>query len=228
MSAKGKALVAKLRKDPEVRDADALAAWLGRRKAYKKMGVPSKMAGSLANSPGGKEGAKQFSESPAGKAARAQAGSQNKPSGSGRMRGLAARLVSERDSAEGREREQRRSSATSNRPRMVGGFDIDDDDDDMDYGPSESARQGPSAEQRYQDREIRAAQQRERGRAFRAIMEQGGLKTNTALSEEYRGIPNTYKRKDGMAGDEMADHLARFYPELGIESERDLIDFFAA
>lgn len=51
--ARGKALVAKLRKDPKVVDAEALAAWIGRRKKLLKSGVSAKKAGKLAGKEGG-------------------------------------------------------------------------------------------------------------------------------------------------------------------------------
>lgn len=46
--ARGKALVAKLRAQPETRDAEALAAWIGRKKKYKRMGASDKVAANLA------------------------------------------------------------------------------------------------------------------------------------------------------------------------------------
>lgn len=51
--ARGKALVAKLRKDPKVVDAEALAAWIGRRKKLLKSGVSAKKAVKLAGKEGG-------------------------------------------------------------------------------------------------------------------------------------------------------------------------------
>jgi hypothetical protein len=74
---------------------------------------------------------------------------------------------------------------------------------------------------------LRDMERADRAKLYKAIMDQGGLKSRAELREEYAGIPNTYKRKDGLAGDELADHLAICYPELGIESERDLIDYLA-
>ena len=51
------ALVAKLRKQPEVRDAEALAAWIGRYQKLRKAGVSNKKAMKLAGKEGGmKEG----------------------------------------------------------------------------------------------------------------------------------------------------------------------------
>ena len=51
------ALVTKLRKQPEVRDAEALAAWIGRYQKLRKAGVSNKKAMKLAGKEGGmKEG----------------------------------------------------------------------------------------------------------------------------------------------------------------------------
>lgn len=56
-------------------------------------------------------------------------------------------------------------------------------------------------------------------------MDAGGIATHAdQLREEYRSIPNTYKRRDGLPGDEMAEYLAMYHPELGIETENDLIE----
>lgn len=113
----------------------------------------------------------------------------------------------------------------------------DFEDDDLDFigkGSSSNESRGEgsaptkSAQQKREDKIIADMEKAERSRTFKAVQEFGGLKTNDDLREEYAGIPNTYKRKDGMAGDDMADHLAQFYPELGIESERDLIDFLVS
>lgn len=62
---------------------------------------------------------------------------------------------------------------------------------------------------------------------FSYIIEQGGIRPSSEdLREEYREIPPTYRRPDGVPGDEMADLLATDRPELGIETERDLLEFF--
>lgn len=72
---------------------------------------------------------------------------------------------------------------------------------------------------------IRHLEKEERSRLYRAVMEFGGLKTRgSELREEYRAIPNVYKRKEGLPGDEMADLLATHYPDLCIRDERGLID----
>ena len=68
------ALVAKLRKQPEVRDAEALAAWIGRYQKLRKAGVGNKKAMKLAGKQGGmKEGGV--------KAADRKAGGKNKETG---------------------------------------------------------------------------------------------------------------------------------------------------
>lgn len=79
---------------------------------------------------------------------------------------------------------------------------------------------------RMEDALLRKMEKEDRSTLHNAIMEQGGIRTSDELREEYRQIPNNLKRKDGMAGDEMADYLKTYYQELGIETERDLIDYF--
>jgi len=105
-----------------------------------------------------------------------------------------------------------------------------DDDDPFaeDYGENETKSKEDLQRERIEAKLLRDMERADRSKLYKAIHDQGGLKTRAALREEYAGIPNTFKRKDGMAGDEMADHLAIHYPELGIESERDLIDYLAA
>ena len=58
-------------------------------------------------------------------------------------------------------------------------------------------------------------------------MDAGGIKTSDDLREEYREIANTFKRRDGLPGDEMAEYLSVYHAEFGIQSENDLLDFFA-
>ncbi len=109
------------------------------------------------------------------------------------------------------------------------GEDCEEDDPFAeDFGEDEEKSEEDRERERYEERLIREQEKSERGRLYRAIMEQGGLRTREDLREEYAGIPNTLKRRDGMAGDDLADHLARHHAEFGIESERDLIDFLAA
>ena len=59
-----------------------------------------------------------------------------------------------------------------------------------------------------------------------AVLEAGGLKPRKKgepLHEEYAGVPFWYKRRDGLAGDVLADVLAEQRPDLGIMCEDDLI-----
>lgn len=175
--ARGKALVAKLRADPKTRDAEALAAWIGRRKRFKKAGLSTREAGAMAGAKG------------------------------------ATDLL----------RKSRKL------PDKSGGSRKDDDDPfKEDYGPNEKKSKEDQQRERYEERMLRAMEKAERSRLFSAIRDAGGLQTRADLREEYADIPNTYKRRDGLPGDEMADHLATYFPEFGIESERDLIDFLAA
>lgn len=87
----------------------------------------------------------------------------------------------------------------------------------------------PEEQDRYERRvrdEFISAETRD---LFTFVIENGGIRPSTPdLREEYREIPKNYRRKDGMPGDEMAELLATHRPELRIESERDLLEFFAA
>ena len=157
--ARGKALVAKLRKDPKVRDAEALAAWIGRVKKYKKAGLSTSAAMKAAN-------------------------------------------------------ERGRSEKTSALKELA------------DEGGKEQETKEERQARKYEEKQIRAMEKAQTSALYNAIMENGGIKTSDTLREEYRNIPNTFIRTDGLPGDEMADMLATYYPELGIESENDLIDFF--
>lgn len=97
-----------------------------------------------------------------------------------------------------------------------------------DYGPNEQK----SAEDRRRERQeaqlIQRLEREERSKLHTIIRDAGGIQTRDDLREEYRQIPNTFKRRDGMPGDEMAEYLSMYYPELDIDSENDLLDFFAA
>lgn len=96
-----------------------------------------------------------------------------------------------------------------------------------DFGDPESAETGEEREAReYEAKILRDLERDERSNLHTAILDAGGIQTRADLREEYREIPNTFKRKDGMPGDEMADYLKTYYPELGIEDENDLLDFF--
>jgi hypothetical protein len=85
----------------------------------------------------------------------------------------------------------------------------------------------PAAEdrerRRYQQQVLREA--KEAGTSlYQAVMEAGGIKMRDDLREEERAIPLAYRKSDGLPGDEMSDHLRRHHPELGITTERELID----
>lgn len=111
------------------------------------------------------------------------------------------------------------------KPSVMDAFDdpfADDDDGDEPKSKEDRARE------KYEAKMVRDLERAERSRVYSIIQELGGLKTRDDLREEYAGIPNTFKRRDGLAGDDLADHFANYYPEFGIEDERDLIDFLAA
>lgn len=120
-----------------------------------------------------------------------------------------------------------RKKPVEDEPEGSGVFDDPLDDpfnEDWGDGDDEETEED-LARERYEERTLRDIDRNTRS-LHDIIMEQGGIKTNPALREEYRAIPNTYKRKDGLSGDEMADHLGRHHPEFGIETEGDLLDYF--
>ena len=196
--ARGKALVAELRKNPKVRDAEALAAHLGRFRKARKAGLGTKAALKVAKGGGSSKGS-----------------SGSKKVGTG---GLAERVRSSSAPKSG----NKVSVLAKKRP-------VEDDDPFAeDFGDDEPKSKEDLQRSRMEAKLLADMEKADRQKVYRAIQEQGGLKTREDLREEYAGIPNTFKRRDGLAGDDMADHLARFYPELGIESERDLIDYLAA
>jgi hypothetical protein len=188
--ARGKALVAQLRRQAGVRDAEALAAFLGRFRRARKAGRSVAEAQKIAR---GEEQKK-------------------KPAG-----GLADRL---RDNT---------PPKRETKPSVMAKRDPFEDDAPFaeDYGENEPKSKEDLQRERMEAKLLRDMERADRAKLYKAIMDQGGLKSRAELREEYAGIPNTYKRKDGLAGDELADHLAICYPELGIESERDLIDYLA-
>ncbi|MDP8952137.1 MAG: hypothetical protein M3N18_07870 [Actinomycetota bacterium] len=156
--ARGKALVAQLRARADVKDPEALAAWLGKVKQLRKGGLSARRAMQVASDP----------------------------------------------------KERQKSSALADIAAEGGAEETQDE----------------RRQRKYEEAQVRAMEKQETTTLYRAIMENGGIRTSDELREEYKNIPNTFIRKDGMAGDEMADMLASYYPELGIESESDLIDFF--
>ncbi len=192
---RGKALVAKLRANPEVRDAEALAAHLGRYRKLRKAGRSVEEATkALKEAAGSSSGPKKSADSLVD---RVRNGASPKP--------------------------KKRGSVLAKKPDLS-----DDDPFAEDFGEDEPKSKEDRQRELLEARLIRDMERADRRKVYRAIQDQGGLKTRDDLREEYAGIPNTYKRRDGLPGDEMADHLARYYPELGIESENDLIDYLAA
>jgi len=162
---RGKALVAKLKATPGVRDAEALAATLGRAKKYRKAGMSPKAA--------------------LKRAAKASKNGKN-------------------------------------------GKKDEDDPFNEDYGEDKPKTKEEKQQERYEAKLLRDMEKAARSAVRTAVLDAGGLKTRDDLREEYSEIPNTYKRRDGMPGDEMAEYLSMYYPEYGIEDERDLIDFLAS
>lgn len=191
--ARGKALVAKLRAQPGVRDPEALAAYLGRFKKARRAGKSVAEAAKVAK--GGSSGKKK---SGGALADRVRSGADSRPAKTPEKKSVFAKPVE------------------------------DDDPFAEDYGENEAKSKEDKQRERLEAKLLADMERADRAKLYRAIMDQGGLKTRADLREEYAGIPNTFKRKDGLPGDEMADHLALYYPELGIESERDLIDYLAA
>jgi len=97
-----------------------------------------------------------------------------------------------------------------------------------DYADPDSAETPEEREQRqYEAKILREMEKQERADVYRAITDAGGIQTRQDLREEYREIPNRFIRRDGLPGDELADYLGTYYPELGIESENDLLQYFA-
>lgn len=103
----------------------------------------------------------------------------------------------------------------------------DDDPFTEDFGPSEEKSEEDLRQERYEERMIRDMEKAERGRLYEVIMETGGIRTHDSeLREEYQAIPNAYKRRDGLSGDEMAEHLKTNHPRFGITNENELIRYF--
>lgn len=197
--------MAKLRANPKVLDAEALGGWLARRKRYMKAGLSDKEAGSLAGKQGGAELARMSGDLPEVK-----------------------RRKSKSDSSNGNPNGKRDRDPTAGRSEMERRMREDDDPFNEDFGPNEKKSKEDKQRERMEAKLIRDQEKADRSKVYQAIQGQGGLKTRDDLREEYAGIPNTFKRKDGLAGDQMAEYLGMYYPELGIESERDLIDYLAA
>jgi hypothetical protein len=179
--ARGKALLAQLRRQAGVRDAEALAAYLGRFKKARKAGRSVAEAQMIA-------------------------------------RGTSK----DRKSTNGSEAARKLSEAQRAR--------LQHDPDDPfaeDYGPPEELTKERKQQKIMEEALLRRMEKEDRSRLYAAIHEVGGIKTRDDLREEYRAIPNNLNRKDGMAGDEIAEYLGTYYQELGIYSENDLLDYFA-
>ena len=183
--------MAELRARPDVRDAEALAAWIGR---HKKAGTLGKMAAIAAR--------KRRGKGDGGNALGSDKSSPKLP----------------------------QPAASPPQPAAKKPSILDDDDDPFneDFGSDEPTSKEDEERERYEAKILRDLEKAERSRVFQSVQENGGLQTRDDLREEYAGIPNTYKRRDGTPGDEMAEYLAAYYPEFGIEDERYLIDFLAA
>jgi hypothetical protein len=82
-------------------------------------------------------------------------------------------------------------------------------------------------EKEHQARIIRRFAREERSSFYQAIMDLGGIKVHDdELRDEYRAIPNAYKRRDGLAGDVIANLLAQHHPQFNVTDERSLMDTF--
>ena len=74
----------------------------------------------------------------------------------------------------------------------------------------------------------RELEKAENSNLYQAIIAAGGVAVSSEdVREEYRAVPTSYRRRDGMPGDELAEHLATNHPEFGITDERSLIDYFS-
>ncbi len=147
------------------------------------------------------------------KVARGEAPAKTKPAG-----GLADRV---RSGAPPKPAEDERKK------RLAEAADLIGDPFGEDFGDNETLSVEDKRRKREEERLLREMEKADRAALTSAIMDQGGIQTRPDLAEEYRAIPNTFKRKDGMPGDEMADYLAMYYPELGIETENDLLVYFS-
>lgn len=92
-----------------------------------------------------------------------------------------------------------------------------------DYDPGDEVSSEDQKRKRYEKRVLREGK-KDTPSLYQVIMAEGGLRSGNDLKEEHREIPLCYRNGNGLALDEMADHLARHHPEFGIRTERDLID----
>lgn len=191
--ARGKALVAQLRARADVRDPEALAAWLGRFKAARKAG-----------------------KSVAAATAAAKAGKDSNSANGGESKGDTSAPQAER-----------KPESTDAPGSALDEDDPFDDPFNEDWGEDEDAETPEDRERaQYEAKLLREMKRDEIKALSSAILDAGGIQTRADLREEYREIPNHYKRRDGLAGDVMAEYLGVHHPELGIETENDLLDFF--
>lgn len=207
-TARGKALLAKLRADPKTRDVQKLAGWIKKRKIAR-----------LA----------------AAKAEKAKAGD-SKTSRADKGRKLAGFAAAK--SLKGRKKESKDGELNAKikafRKEKSWLFDEEEMEEEIELLKAEHAEQNRPKSKDERDREryeasaLREMEYNERSRLHDVILNEiGGIKTSDSLREEYRQIPNNVKRKEGFSGDDVAMILANDYSEFGIESERDLIDFYA-
>lgn len=89
----------------------------------------------------------------------------------------------------------------------------------------------PNYEAEQQEREERRLrsemEKQERSNLYRAVMDCGGIALSSDdVREEYRAIPPSYRRRDGVGGDVVAEHLASNHPEFGITDENALLQYF--
>lgn len=175
------ALVIKLRANPKVRDAEALAAWIGRRK------------GGLARGKGGGGGSSGGSSGTNGSTGGASSGGDKK------------------------------------RNVIGGGAPVVEDDDP--FAEDDGAEPETPEERRqrkYEERLLKEMEKADRAKLYSAIRDTGGIDPTPGLKEEYKTIPDAYGGGGkGLPGDAMAEYLNTYFPELGIETERDLLDYFS-
>lgn len=92
-----------------------------------------------------------------------------------------------------------------------------------DYDPGDEISQEDRERERYEKGVLREGKKATPS-LYQVIMAEGGIRSGNDLKEEHREIPLCYKNGNGLALDEMADHLAGHHPEFGIRTERELID----
>ena len=216
MSAKGKRLVAKLRATAGVRDAEALAAWIGR---YHKLRGQGKSPKAAAKAAGGKGKAPN-----SGKSKPKDKRNDETAKGSGLEEGN-RELEPPSEKYQPKAEDKQRVSELAD--LLDDPFDDDDPFNDPFDGASDEEDPEEAEQRKYEEKLLRDMEKADRQRLRGAVLEAGGLQTRDDLREEYREIPNTYKRKNGLPGDEMAEYLATYFPEFGVQDERDLIDYLS-